>query len=386
MPKKNKKKKTKVVKTTLPAYTKDQGRFAFVNLQKYALIFSILLLLGLFLWFISPFFAVIIIAAVIAVDLAPFNQWLTTKVRFKSVASVLTTLLVLLVGITPLALFITFVATEAVAAVKDIALGVDAGTLDLASILPERLVATEFGQGLQASLSQFTFSADEFVTIINDSLSSITSIGTELFTQTTNILKQVGLFALFAVMFVICLFYFLYEGDKLSTKLKALLPMPTKYKDPLFSRLNALSKGIIYGIFGAAVVQGVFGGIGFYIAGIDNAAFWGTMMAIFSPVPYIGPAIVWMPMVVYLLINGAYLPAIFVGLWGSLVVSTVDNLVKPYLIGKSTAINPLLVLLTLIGGVILVGVKALVFAPFLLTVLLSLLHIYELEYKKVLDE
>lgn len=362
--------------------------FALVGLQKYFLISGILILLGLFLYFISPFFAVLIIAAVIAIDLSPFNEWLTTKVRFKSVASMITTLLVLLVGITPLVLFITFITTEAIAAMKDFLLAVDFSNLDVSTILPASFIKTEFGNEIVKSLNSFTFSfsGPELVGLINDSFSSITSLGTKLFSQTTNILRQTTTILLNVAVFIICLFYFLYDGRKFTKGLKDILPIPVRYKDPLFGKLNDLSKGIIYGIFGAAIVQGLFGGVGFFIAGIENSVFWGTMMAIFSPVPYIGPAIVWIPMAIYLLIKGHFLASFFIVFWGALVVSTVDNLVKPYLIGKSAEINPLLVLLTLLGGILVFGVKALVFAPFLLTLFLGLLHIYKLEYKDVLKQ
>lgn len=372
----------------MPKRDAKSGNFAFTHLQKYSLLIGLLCLVALFLYFISPFFAVLIVAGVIAIDLHPFNVWLTSKIKYRSLASMLTTLLVLIVGVTPLVLFVTFISTEALSAAKNFLTAVDFSNIDVASFLPASFVKTEIGSSVAERLNSltFSFSGDELVNILNDSLSSITSLGGELVNQTTLLFKRVTTGMLYMVIFVLCLFYFLYDGKRFSTRVKDLLPIPIRYKDPLFLKLNDLSKGIIYGIFGAAIVQGVFGGLGFYIAGINNAAFWGTMMAIFSPVPYIGPALVWGPMMLYLFVTGQFLTGLFVMIWGALVVGSVDNIVKPYLIGKSAEINSLLVLLTLIGGVLIFGVKALVFAPFLLTLMLSLLHIYEMEYHDVLKK
>jgi predicted PurR-regulated permease PerM len=127
-------------------------------------------------------------------------------------------------------------------------------------------------------------------------------------------------------------------------------------------------------------------GLGFYLVGVPNAALWGTIMAIFAPVPYIGTAIIWGPVGIYNLINGEVFSGLFVLIWGVAVVATIDNIVKPYLIGRSTAINPLAILLTLLGGILLFGPSGLIYGPFLLTLLFGVLHIYELEYEEVLKD
>jgi predicted PurR-regulated permease PerM len=147
-----------------------------------------------------------------------------------------------------------------------------------------------------------------------------------------------------------------------------------------------VSKGIIYGFFGAAVAQGLLAGLGFYLAGISNAAFWGTMMAFFSPIPYIGTSLIWIPAVIILLVQKQFLAALFLFLWSAAIVGMADNIVKPYVIGRTTSVHPLAMLLVLLGGVIGFGLKGLILGPFLLTLLIGFLHIYRLEYKKVLGK
>lgn len=347
------------------------------NLPKYFLIAVLILLVCTFLYFISPFFAVLIVAAVIAIDVSPFNDWLSQKLRFRGLASFVTLLLVFVVIVTPMTLFVTFITNQAIDAYK--AFNVSGHEIQL---IPQQLLDSNLGQWFVAKTEGLALSADDLFGILRDSLQGISSA---VVTQTTNFFKQLSVFSLYVIMFFISLYYFLFDGKAAVKRIKRFIPMQTKYKDELFEKLRTLSKAIVYSVFGAAIVQGLLGGIGFYLIGIENAAFWGTVMALMSPVPYVGPAIVWGPTSIYLLLSGHWLAGTFLFLWGAGIVSMADNLVKPYLIGKSAQINPLIVLLTLLGGILVFGFEGLIYGPFLLTLMLGFLHIYELEYKKALE-
>lgn len=363
---------------------KPTKSFAFVNLQRYALVIGLLILLFIFLYFIYPFFAVLIVAGVLAVDLFPFNDWLTKKLRYRSIASLISTILVLIVLVTPFVIFSIMLIQEVVDLSTHVYNTVSAESFTFASLLPEFIRNSSVGDFITNTVAGFDFNEEQIRQLLRESSSSITSVGTEIFNQTTNIFRQLTLALGYSIVFMICLFYFFYNGNMVVERLKKLIPLPVRYKDELFTRLSQLSKGIIYSIFGAAIVQGVAGGIGVAIAGVSNAVLWGFMMAIFSPVPYLGAALVWAPMTGYLFLTGDWGSGTVLLIWSMVVVSNVDNLVKPYLIGKSVAINPLLVLLTMVGGVLMIGLEALIFGPFLLSLLFSLLHIYELEYQDVL--
>ncbi len=352
------------------------------RLHRYTLIVGIVSLLLAFFIFISPLLTVLIAAGVIAIDLVGLNDWLVSKIKSRGLAAFLVTIVALLVIVTPLVLFTIFAASEAVSWLKNLFTAIDWENFTLASLVPEAFSNTNWGQNLINYLNSSSVSNIDFAGIIRESLSSLTSLSGQIFTQTTNLFKSLSLVLVYSLIFVFCLFYFLYDGHSFVKHLKKLIPLPTGHKDALFTKLSQLSKGITYGVFGAALVQGVLGTIGFLIAGIDNPVFWGAMMAVFSPVPYIGPTIIWGPIVLVLGFNGDFFSAIFIALWGMLIVGTSDNLVKPYLIGKSVEINPLLVMLTLIGGILVVGLEAIIYAPFLLSLLFSFLHIYEIEYLK----
>jgi predicted PurR-regulated permease PerM len=109
--------------------------------------------------------------------------------------------------------------------------------------------------------------------------------------------------------------------------------------------------------------------------------FWATIGAVMSPLPYIGTSIVWIPVVAVVFASGQFWTAIFLTSWCLFIVGLADNVVKPLIIGKATALHPFAVMLVIIGGTFVFGFKGIIFGPLVLTVTLAFLHIYEMEYE-----
>jgi predicted PurR-regulated permease PerM len=145
-----------------------------------------------------------------------------------------------------------------------------------------------------------------------------------------------------------------------------------------------MSLATLYGIFLTSIVQGIIGGIGFAIAGIPHALFWGTAIALFSLIPVVGTSVVWVPASLILIATGNLTSGIFLFCWGILIVSTVDNFLRAFLIGGRTNTNQLLMFLSVFGGIGMFGLVGVIFGPLILTLFFAFLHIYELEYDKVL--
>ena len=150
-------------------------------------------------------------------------------------------------------------------------------------------------------------------------------------------------------------------------------------------KLYNLMHAIIFGIFGAALAQGLFVGVGLAITGVENAVFWGAIAALLSPVPYVGVALVWVPFAIGLFVSQRWGMGIFFVTWCVLLVTNIDNIIKPYLIGSKSHLHPFAVLVVMLGGALAFGVRGLLFGPFILTITLAFFHIYKLEYKKALS-
>jgi len=346
-----------------------------------AILIVLLITLGIF---INPFIVDLLIAGILVTAVYPIHRRILKKISFsRSLGSLISMLLITLVVLLPFALFIVFVAQEAG----------DAYTLvsDKINVISEQKNATHpfplldalpFSKNIQDFLETLPISTNDLLRTFSE---SVGQVSTFLLSQTTVIIKRLSFFLLHIIVFLMAMFYFLRDGDRLVAYAKSLLPLSNKYRGELFGKLSQLSYGIIYGIFGAAILQGFLVGVAFAVAGFDNAAFWGAIATLLAPVPFIGTMVVWIPALIILLIGGKWLIGILFLLWCMGIVGTADNFIKPYLIGASSALNPMALLVVILGGTFVFGLKGLIFGPFILTLTLSFLHIYQLEYKGILE-
>ncbi len=354
------------------------------NFQKRFLVFILLLLLVSLIIFASPFIIDLLIAGILVAAVYPVHKRVLKLFSFsRTFGAIMSMILVTVVVLLPFTLFAVFIGQQAGDAYTAVSENITQIVSENDVNNPSQFIAAlPFADRIEAIFSYLPVSTDELLTTVEDSLGQISSF---LLSQTSNVLKGLSLFLIHVIVFLMALFYFLRDGDKLVSYLKSLLPLSKTHREELFQKLGNLSYGIIYGIFGAAILQGLLVGVAFHFAGFSNAAFWGVIAMLFSPVPYIGTMVVWLPALVILLIGGNWIAAIIFGLWCIGVVGTADNIIKPYLIGASSALNPMALLVVLLGGTFVFGLKGLIFGPFILTLTLSFLHIYQLEFKTELD-
>ncbi len=130
-------------------------------------------------------------------------------------------------------------------------------------------------------------------------------------------------------------------------------------------------KGVIYGWIGTALAQALLAGVGFWIAGVPQALLLGFLTFVLSFVP-VGPPLVWGSVALWFLVQGAVWWSLFVAAWGLLLVSSIDNVIKPYVLGKTNDLPVLLGLFGLLGGVVAFGLIGIFLGPTLLAVAYSL--------------
>lgn len=336
-----------------------------------AFLFSVtLLLLGLFLWFLSPFLTTLFIAAILATVIYPFYNYLGTKKINRFFSAIIVFLLLILLFIVPVAFLLNSAINEA----TDVSISLLAYAKESA------------GGQISAIIERVPFILEKFpqlrevLTVEN----LATQIGTkiEVFSTAGNIFKNISFLFLQFFIFLFALFYFLTDGPRILKYIRNILPLPFTQNEELFKKIHDLMQSVIFGLFGGAVAQGVLLGVGLSLAGVDNPLFWALIGALFSPVPYIGVGIIWVPIVTWLYINQDWGHATFLLVWCIGLVANIDNVVKPYLIGAKSQLHPFAVMLAILGGVITFGFQGLIFGPFVLMLLLSFLHIYDIEYGK----
>lgn len=189
--------------------------------------------------------------------------------------------------------------------------------------------------------------------------------------------------ALFFFIMIFTMFYLLVEHKFFLYELKKLLPFSEKNSEYLISESGKMTKAILIGQVLTAVVQGLLGMFSFIIAGIEGAFFWGVIMMILSLIPVVGAFLIWLPAGVFLLFEGNIGMGIFVLVWGAVVVSQIDNIIRPKLVNQFADIHPLETFLGIFIGLSAFGMIGVVLGPLLLSLFRILVVSYKKEYSQV---
>jgi predicted PurR-regulated permease PerM len=208
---------------------------------------------------------------------------------------------------------------------------------------------------------------------------SLKSIGKSIAEGTKDIFKNAVILIISFIIMCITIFYFFKDGNTLAIFIKKLLPFSEKQKDQLAQRVRELVIAAIYGGLAVGVTQGILGGIAFFIFGLPSPVFWGTSMAILSLVPLFGCAIIWVPTGIYLLLAGSYAKGIGFLVYCILLITSIDNIIKPMVIGGKTKLHTLLVFFSVLGGIKFLGFLGFILGPLITALCLSLLEIYRFD-------
>jgi predicted PurR-regulated permease PerM len=186
--------------------------------------------------------------------------------------------------------------------------------------------------------------------------------------------------SLFLLIFMV--FFMLRDSEKIKAALMDLSPLSKDYEHILLAKIESAIAGVVTGSFLIALIQGLVATVGFTIFGVPNPILWGALTVIAALVPTVGTSLSMIPAVLYLLITGHIGAGIGLLIWGALAVGLIDNVVSPKLVGSKLKMHPLLVLLSIIGGLQAFGFLGFLFGPILMAVFLTLLDIYRTQLKK----
>lgn len=179
------------------------------------------------------------------------------------------------------------------------------------------------------------------------------------------------------VLVLLASFYFFVDGKRTIHTLMQLSPLPEEYNRRIVDKIRNVINATFRGQGLTSLAQGIVTGIGLAIVGIPGAAFWGAVAAVFSLIPLVGSAVVWVPSVGYLFfIGGLGWKPIFLLLWGALVVSTIDNLVRPLAMKEGTEMPGVVLLFAILGGMRAFGFIGLLLGPLIVAMMASMIGIY----------
>lgn len=181
-------------------------------------------------------------------------------------------------------------------------------------------------------------------------------------------------------------FFITHDGHRLVGFVKDVLPLSSSSKDALVLRGKRMLYAIFYGVMLTAGVQGALGALGWWFVGLDNPVFFGALMFFFAMVPFVGTPIVWGPGVAYLLVQGHVKEGLMLLAWGLMVVSSIDNVLRPFFISEGSKAHILLVFVGILGGIATWGILGLFLGPLVLSLAVFFLHMYRLIVSTPADE
>jgi len=295
-------------------------------------------------------------AVILALVFSPVERWFNNRLPNQpNLATFLTLLSIVGIVLVPVAFTGASIVSEATTLYENI----QSGDIKLGSFLQRFLDALPTWAT--------NFFAHFGVTDVADMQARIISLlaeGSQFFaTQAVLVGQGTANVLLGTSIMLYLLYFFLRDGGKLSQKIIHAVPLADEYKDALFHKIAVVVRAMVKGTILVAIVQGFLGGLIFWALGIHAPVLWGVVMAFLSLLPAVGASIVWFPVAVYLLATGAFGKGLILMAFGAGVIGLVDNLLRPYLVGKDTALPDYIVLISTLGGIALLGLNGLVVGP-----------------------
>ena len=308
-----------------------------------------------------PFLASLFLSFVLSIAFLPLHNWISRHVRSNSVAAWITTVVIVLFVLVPSIL---------------LSLKLLAQATSLYASLSQQWSSS----GDLRRLSDGLFRMAGHAGISDERLrGEIATRAYELGSWALGMLgwaaRGVAQQSVTAVLIFFILFFLLRDRQKFRAAVSDLLPLPPGRFEELAAIVHKSIVNNIYGMFAVGLTQGVLTALGFWVTGLPAPLLWGVAAMIFSFVPLVGPILVWLPGAMVLALHAEWGKAILLFLWGAVLVSGADYLIRPRFAGVGKDVNTLLVLLSFFGGVRAFGIIGIVVGPVMLSLIIALLRI-----------
>lgn len=228
------------------------------------------------------------------------------------------------------------------------------------------------------------FFSSELSTIITSSVNTfLSNFLSGFLSKFSNFLLEIPIFLLQVFIVMIVFFFSLRDGKIAMNYLRSLLPIKKEDQEKFFKQFKDITYSVLIGQVIVGVIQGLIAGIGYFIFGVSNGLLLTILTIISSIIPMIGSWIVWVPVDIYLFATGNSGAGFGLLIYGIVVVSLVDNILRPLIVSRRTRISSAIIIIGMIGGLFVFGVLGLIIGPLILAYVLLVIEIYR---KKTLDE
>jgi len=212
------------------------------------------------------------------------------------------------------------------------------------------------------------------------------SMSAFMFSALSATTRATALFIFHFVILLYTMFFFLTGGPGLLAGVLEYLPLTEADKERMLDKFVSVTRATLKGTVLIGIAQGLLGGLAFWAAGIDGAIFWGTVMTVLSIIPGIGGALVWLPAAIILITTGEVWRGLALAAFCGLIIGSVDNLLRPLLVGRDTQMHELLIFFSTLGGLMLFGVMGFIVGPILAALFVTVWGMFGSAFRSSLSE
>jgi predicted PurR-regulated permease PerM len=338
-------------------------------LEKRTLLLLLVAVSAALAWILLPFYGTILWGAIIALLFEPLYRRLLPRLsRRRTPAALLTLLVVLVMVVLPLALVAAALAREATGVYEQLQSG--------------ELNATRYFRGIFEALPDWVtawldrFGLFDFETL-QRRLTDALARGSQAIAAQALGIGQITVELVIDLFITLYLAFFLIrDGDALARTLRHAVPLAPAHRRKLVDKFTVVIRATVKGNLLVAALQGLLGGLAFWLLDVSGALLWAVVMAFLSLLPAVGAALVWLPVALYFLLTGAVWQGVALVAWGVLVIGLVDNLLRPILVGKDTRLPDYVVLMTTLGGMVVFGINGFVLGPAIAAMFVAVWQLY----------
>ena len=334
----------------------------------FVLLVAILLVIAvLFFQVMAGFLLPMFLALLLAIVFRPVHQWFVTKCGpRRQLAAGLTTITILLIALTPLLVVLAQAVSESITFSQRV---------ELREVNLQKLSESAVHAGNRIGLH---LSAENVQKTITDKLQAW------LYPVARGTSELLGQLFIGLIVVIVSLYYFLADGPEMIRTILRLAPLDDQYKQQLVEQFVNVSRAVVLATFLSAVSQGVLTGVGLYMTGLHPLFLMTVAATLLSMVPFVGPPAIWFTACLWLYFyEDRATAAIALGIYGTLIISTVDNIVKPWVLHGRSNLHPLLALLSVLGGVQALGVIGIFVGPMVVAFLQTLLNMVHTELQSM---
>ncbi|NTW51283.1 MAG: AI-2E family transporter [Chlorobiaceae bacterium] len=336
------------------------------KINKIVVLMVALLISALFLAMIRQFFLTILLAGIFAgLEIPLFNRFQAMLGGRRTLSAALTLITFLLIVLIPLAGLLVIVAAQAVSL-----------SITAIPLIREQLRTQEAFHSMFTRLP-FYHDLEAYSDLILQKAGELLGkLGSAMF-DTFSAFTYTAVYDIFLLfIFLYTMFFFLKDGQAFLERVQYYLPLNQSDQKRLLGKFLSVTRATLKGTLVIGIAQGTLAGVAFQVAGIDNAVFWGTIMAMLSILPLIGSALVWIPAIVVLALSGQYIQAMGLLLFCSLIVSQIDNIFRPILVGRDTQMHELFIFFGTLGGIGMFGAFGFIVGPVVAALFVTVWDIY----------